>query len=263
MSVRTAVADGVAIIEMRAARGNAMTLQMFDALSDAIGAAVVDETVHALLLAGRPDVFSTGADVKEFMQDTAGRESPHRAGLPLGWATSVARLAGLLLDCDRPLVAAVNGTAAHVGMAILLHCDLVYVSDDAQLSVPFAAFAGVPLFASSLLMSQLMGHAKAAEMLLLGKPVSGAEAVECGLANAVLPADEVLVHARRVAERFNGLPLAAVRENKRLMRKARAKVVMSAMRDEGAAASARVHSPEVREWAMAFFEKRRPDYSKF
>ncbi len=84
--------------------------------------------------------------------------------------------------------------------------------------MPFVGLGLVPEFASSLLLPQLMGHARAAEKLLLGDPFTGAEAVECGLANAVLPAGEVVNHARRVAERFNALPPGAVREAKKLLR---------------------------------------------
>ena len=65
---------------------------------------------------------------------------------------------------------------------------------------------------------RLMGHVRAAEKLLLGDPMTGAEAVELGIANAVLPAAEVVNHARRIAERFNALPPGAVRESKKLMR---------------------------------------------
>ena len=97
----------------------------------------------------------------------------------------------------------------------------VYVSDEARLAMPFVSLGLVPEFASSLILPQLMGNAKAAEKLLLGDPLTGADAVETGIANAVLPAAEVAPHARRVAERFNGLPPGAVRETKRLMRRAR------------------------------------------
>ena len=122
------------------------------------------------------------------------------------------------MGCDKPVVAAVTGAAIGIGTTMLLHCDFVYVSDEARLAMPFVSLGLVPEFASSLIVPQLMGNARAAEKLLLGDPFTGADAVELGIANAVLPAAEVLPHARRVAERFNALPPGAVRETKRLMR---------------------------------------------
>jgi enoyl-CoA hydratase/carnithine racemase len=108
-----------------------------------------------------------------------------------------------------------------------------------------------------------MGQARAAEKLLLGDPFTGADAVDCGLANAVLPPGEVVNHARRVAERFNSLPPGAVREAKKLLRGPQAEAVRQTIRTEAEAFAARLRSPEAREAFQAFFEKRRPDFSRF
>ena len=138
-----------------------------------------------------------------------------------------------LIGCDKPVVAAVTGAAIGIGTTMLLHCDFVYVSDEARLAMPFVSLGLVPEFASSLIVPQLMGNARAAEKLLLGDPFTGAEAVEFGIANAVLPAGEVVNHARRIAERFNALPPGAVRETKRLMRRARDAAVLETIGVEG------------------------------
>ena len=87
----------------------------------------------------------------------------------------VFRFMRALLDCDKPVVAAVTGAAIGIGTTMLLHCDLVYVCDEARLAMPFVSLGLVPEFASSLLVPQLMGHARAAEKLLLGDPFTGAE----------------------------------------------------------------------------------------
>jgi enoyl-CoA hydratase/carnithine racemase len=168
-----------------------------------------------------------------------------------------------LLEFDKPVVAAVTGAAVGIGTTMLLHCDLVYVSDEARLAMPFVGLGLVPEFASSLLVPALMGQRRAAEKLLLGDPFGAQEAVDCGIANAVLPASEVLPHARRMAERFNALPPGAVRESKRLMRApvlAQAREVMMA---EGKLFGERLRSPEAREAFLAFMGKRKPDFSQF
>ena len=85
-----------------------------------------------------------------------------------------------LLACDKPVVAAVTGAAVGIGTTMLLHCDLVYVADDARLAMPFVGLGLVPEFASSLLIPQLMGQRRAAEKLLLGDPFTAEQAVECG-----------------------------------------------------------------------------------
>jgi enoyl-CoA hydratase/carnithine racemase len=253
MAIKTAMFNGVVTIEIaRPEKKNALTLAMYQAMADAVNAAVADAAVRAVLITGQPGVFTSGNDLEDFMQrPPAGEDSP------------VFRFMRALLDCDKPVVAAVTGAAVGIGTTMLLHCDLVYVSDEARLAMPFVGLGLVPEYASSLLVPRLMGQAKAAEKLLLGDPFTAADAVELGLANAVLPAAEVLNHARRMAERFNALPPQAVRDTKRLLRAPLRDAVQAAMRAEGETFSRRLRSPEAMEAFQAFFEKRRPDFSKF
>jgi len=129
--------------------------------------------------------------------------------------------------------------------------------------MPFVGLGLVPEFGSSLLLPHLMGHAKAAEKLLLGDPLTAADAADCGIASRVLPAGEVVAHARRMAERFNSLPPGAVRDTKRLMRSGSKEGILRAIRAEAAVFAERLHSPEAKEAFAAFFAKRRPDFSKF
>jgi enoyl-CoA hydratase/carnithine racemase len=161
------------------------------------------------------------------------------------------------------VIAAVTGAAIGIGTTMLLHCDFVYVSDEARLVMPFVSLGLVPEFASSLLIPQLMGQRKAAEKLLLGDPFTGADAVECGIANAVLPAAEVAPHARRIAERFNALPPGSVRASKKLMRGAVADQLLKTIAGENAVFAERLTSPEAKEAFSAFFQKRKPDFSQF
>jgi enoyl-CoA hydratase/carnithine racemase len=250
--IKTAMGNGVATIEIaRPEKKNALTMAMYQAMADAIDAARGDAAVRALLITGQPGVFTSGNDLEDFMQRP-----------PQGPDSPVFRFMQALVACDKPVVAAVTGAAVGIGTTMLLHCDLVYVSDEARLALPFVSLGLVPEYASSLLLPRLIGHARAAEKLLLGDPFGPQDAVDCGIANAVLPAAEVVPHARRVAERFNALPPEAVRESKRLMRRALAEPVAQAMREEGAMFAQRLRSPEAREAFTAFFEKRRPDFSK-
>ncbi|MCK6435043.1 MAG: enoyl-CoA hydratase [Aquabacterium sp.] len=253
MTVRTATLNSVATIEIaRPEKKNALTLAMYQAMADALRAAVADAGVRAVLITGQPGMFTSGNDLEDFMQRP-----------PQGMDSPVFQFMQALLDCDKPVVAAVTGVAVGIGTTMLLHCDFVYVSDEARLAMPFVSLGLVPEYASSLVLPQLMGHVRAAEKLMLGEPFTGADAVDCGIANAVLPAGEVVGHARRMAERFNALPPGAVRDAKRLMRAPLKDQLQQVMRTEAEIFGARLRSPEAMEAFQAFFQKRKPDFSKF
>ena len=253
MTIKTATLNGVANIEIaRPEKKNAITQAMYRAMAEAIDAAVADNAVRAILLTGQPGIFTSGNDIEDFMQRPPdGTESP-----AFGFMRS-------LIACDKPVIAAVTGAAIGIGTTMLLHCDFVYVSDEARLAMPFVSLGLVPEFGSSLIVPQLMGNARAAEKLLLGDAFTASDAVEAGIANAVLPAAEVVMHARRIAERFNALPPGAVRETKKLMRRARNEATLDAIAVEGGVFAKRLRSPEAQEAFSAFFHKRRPDFSKF
>lgn len=252
MSIKTAVLNGVATIEIaRPEKKNAITVAMYQAMADAIYDAQLDSSVRAVLITGQPGIFTSGNDLEDFMKRPATEDSP------------VFKFMEALIGCDKPVIAAVTGAAIGIGTTLLLHCDLVYVADDARLAMPFVSLGLVPEFASSFMLPRLLGNVRAAEKLLLGDPFTGAEAVECGIANAVLPAPEVVNHARRIAERFNALPPGAVRDSKKLMRAAIAEQLPQVIRSEAQLFGQRLRSPEAREAFQAFFEKRKPDFSKF
>lgn len=253
MSIKTATFNGVATLEIaRPEKKNALTRAMYQAMADALRAATADGAVRAVLITGQPGIFTSGNDLEDFMaQPPRDQNSP------------VFQFMQALLDCDKPVVAAVTGGAVGIGTTLLLHCDLVYVSDEARLAMPFVGLGLVPEFGSSLLIPQLVGSVKATEKLLLGDPFTGADAVDCGIANAVLPAAEVLPHARRMAERFNSLPPSAVRASKRLLREPQRAQLREVIRQEAEIFGQRLRSPEAHEAFTAFFEKRKPDFSRF
>jgi enoyl-CoA hydratase/carnithine racemase len=260
MSIKTATMNGVCTIEIaRPEKKNALTVAMYQAMTDALKAAKADNAVRAVLITGQPGIFTSGNDIEDFMTRGTGTggQGSEAAESP------VFQFMRALLECDKPVVAAVTGAAIGIGTTLLLHCDFVYVSDEARLAMPFVALGLVPEFASSLVVPQLMGHRRAAEKLLLGDPFTPEQAVECGIANAVLPAGEVVNHARRVAERFNALPPGAVREAKQLMRGPQTEALLKTIATEGAIFARRLKSPEAMEAFQAFFQKRKPDFSKF
>jgi enoyl-CoA hydratase/carnithine racemase len=258
MTIRTATLDNIAIIEIaRPEKKNAITAEMYIAMGSALMAASEDAAVLAVLIVGQPGIFTSGNDLDDFMS-----QPPRSAGS--GDTPPPALLfMRALVACEKPVIAAVTGAAIGIGATMLLHCDFVYVSDEARLAMPFVSLGLVPEFGASFIVPQLMGKAGAAEKLLLGDPFTGEQAVEYGIANAVLPAGEVVHHARRVAARFNKLPPGAVRDTKKLMRQHDLGTVLKAIDDEAALFAARLRSPEAQEAFQAFFQKRPPDFSQF
>jgi enoyl-CoA hydratase/carnithine racemase len=252
MDIKITLENQVAILQIdRPQKKNAITREMYLALTQALNDANANPAVRSVLITGQPGVFTAGNDLDDFMQHAGDGEPP-----------SVAFMRALV-GCGKPVIAAVTGVAVGIGTTMLLHCDLVYVSHDARLSMPFVGLGLVPEFASSLLLPALVGRAKAAEMLMLGQPFGAAEAVALGIANAALAADDVFSHAQRVAERFNALAPAAVRETKKLMNQSGSNAVLRVITTEVAAFGERLGSPEAREALSAFFEKRKPDFSRF
>ncbi|MNT07669.1 Carnitinyl-CoA dehydratase [compost metagenome] len=150
-----------------------------------------------------------------------------------------------LLECRKPVVAAVAGAAVGIGTTMLLHCDLVYVSRDARLRMPFVNLGLCPEFGSSLILPRLLGQAKAAELLLLGEGFNGEQAAAWGIASEALGSgEETLARAREMALRFESLPPEAVRISKQLMKAPDRELLRKVIEEEGALFTQRLRSPE-------------------
>jgi enoyl-CoA hydratase/carnithine racemase len=253
MEILTAREGGVLTIEInRPEKRNAITAAMYDALADALILARETSAIRAVMITGKRDVFTAGNDLQDFMLHPPTDES-----------SPVFRFLKEISHATKPLVVAVCGPAVGVGTTMLLHCDLVYAGDNARFSLPFVQLGLVPEAASSLLLPELFGYQRAAERLLLGEPFGADEALSLGLVSAVLPPDRVVPHARARADQLVALPAAAVRATKRLMRHTRMGAIELRMLLENEEFLERLQSPEAREAFTAFFERRRPDFSRF
>jgi enoyl-CoA hydratase/carnithine racemase len=138
---------------------------------------------------------------------------------------------------------------------MLLHCDLVFVAEDALLSTPFVNLALVPEAASSLLLPARIGHARAFAMFALGEPIDGRTAAAWGLANAAVPAADLRARARASADAIAARPPVAVAITKRLMRNTEA--IEARIAEEGRHFTAQLLSAEAREAFAAFRNRRR------
>ena len=144
---------------------------------------------------------------------------------------------------------------------MLLHCDIVVASSDAKLQVPFVNLGLVPEAASSMLLPALIGHQRAAAMVLLGEPLSAADALSAGIVNRVVALDELDSAARSIAATIAAKAPTAVRLAKQLLKRT-PESVPERMAEEGRHFAAQLKSAEVKEAIGAFFEKRTPDFSR-
>jgi enoyl-CoA hydratase/carnithine racemase len=245
--------DGVLRVELdRPEKKNAITIAMYQALGDALESASGDAGVRAVLLHGKPEVFSSGNDVADFLADP-----------PRGEDFAPFRFLRVLAHFDKPLVAAVSGAAIGIGTTLLLHCDLVYAAAGARFQLPFASLGLAPEAASSLLLPRLAGWQKAAELLMLGEPFTAEAAHAIGLVNRIVAPEALLETATSAARALAAKPPAALRATKALMKQALMAEVDAAMAREIREFTERLRSPEAKEAFAAFLEKRRPDFSRF
>jgi len=245
--------NGVLAIEFnRPDKKNAITSAMYQAMADALAEAEGDSAIRVVLIAGKPEIFTAGNDLEDFMQ------RPPSAG-----DGPVSQFLYRVSHIGKPLVAAVAGAAVGIGTTMLLHCDLVYAADNARFSLPFAQLGLCPEAASSLLLPRLVGYQNAAEKLLLGEAFDAAEAQRIGLINRVLPAAELLPFAQAQAAKLAALPATSLRVTKQLMKGGQTAAVEAQMAAEGQHFATMLKAPEAREAFTAFFEKRKPDFSRF
>lgn len=255
MEILTTKADGILTIEFnRAERKNAITSAMYQAMADALFDADRDAAVRAVLITGKPEIFTAGNDLEDFLKTAA---------LPASDDRPVFQFMRALSSLGKPVVAAVSGAAIGIGTTLLMHCDLVYCADNARFSLPFAQLGLCPEFASSLLLPQIAGYPRAAEKLLLGEAFSAHEAYEMGLVSKVLPVAELPAFARQQAAKLVALPAASIRMTKSLMKRPRQQALDDTLVFETKQFAAMLQGAEAKEAFTAFFEKRKPDFSKF
>jgi enoyl-CoA hydratase/carnithine racemase len=199
----------VRIIRMnRPEKKNALTQAMYAEITKALREAQASDAIRCIMLTGGPGAFSAGADIGEFL------ESAQSGGL----RPKTLEFLNTLARNQKPLVAAVSGIAVGIGTTLLFHCDHVVAGSDAKFSTPFLKLALIPEAASSLLAPMRMGYARAFSMLVMGRPLTAAEAKEAGIVNTVVDPTAVDGEGLRAAREIAALPAGAVAVSRRLMR---------------------------------------------
>lgn len=260
--LRTLV-GGVAWITLnRPEAGNALTASMRDQLVTWLDEASGDLAVRAVVLTGAGEKgFCTGADLRS---QPAGGDRP--AGAPAqvvgdasrlirtGWQ----RLVGAVLDCEKPVIAAVNATAAGGGMHLALACDLVLIAEEARFIEVFVRRGIAPDAGGAYLLARLIGPQRAKELFFFGDDLSARDAERLGLVNRVVPRAELAALAGAWADRLAAGPTAAIGVAKQLTNRALESDRSTAFREEATGQELVTRTEDCREGLAAFSERRPP-----
>jgi 2-(1,2-epoxy-1,2-dihydrophenyl)acetyl-CoA isomerase len=261
------VDEGVAWITLnRPDEGNAMTSAMRDQISQWVQDASADLAVRVVVITGAGErAFCTGADLRL----VRGAAQPRPEGAPdavvgdgartirNGWQ----RLVGSILDCEKPVIAGVNGTAAGGGMHLALACDLVVAAEESKFVEVFIRRGIAPDAGGAWLLARLVGIQKAKELFFFGDDVPAAEACRLGLVNRVVPRAELEGTLREWATRLAHGPTRAIGVAKWLTNRSLDVDRATSFQDEAMAQELITHTEDSRE-GFASFAERRPSAFK-
>jgi enoyl-CoA hydratase/carnithine racemase len=195
----------------RPEKKNAMTQDMYRAMSDAIDTAQNNPSIRCFMITGGSGVFTAGNDLEDFLRDSASNTDTRGA-------SNAVKLLYSFAHNTKPIIAAVDGVAIGIGTTMLFHCDYVLASKTASFTTPFVQLGLVPEGASSLLMPRTMGYQRAFAMLVMGRTLDADAAHEAGFVNEVVAPGQTEAEARKVAREICHLPAEAVAISRKLLK---------------------------------------------
>jgi enoyl-CoA hydratase/carnithine racemase len=241
----------------RPERLNAWTPKMMVEMRHAMDDCVVDDGIAAIVVTGAGRAFCAGADVGDVFKKRA--EGGDDGAADSGSANWVEYLRTL----PKPTIAAVNGTAVGIGVTQILPMDIRIVADTAKFGMFFVKMGLVPELASSALLPQMVGTARATEWCLTGRMIPAEELRESGIVSEVVAADKLIERALELGETLAKNPAPAIAMiRKLLISNVHNDNVASVMKSEGEALAVAYNTWQHKEAIAAFMEKRTPDFSK-
>jgi 2-(1,2-epoxy-1,2-dihydrophenyl)acetyl-CoA isomerase len=258
-SLRVTAEGGILRVVMDAPeRRNALDDDAVAAFSSALDRAQRDEDVRALLVTGAGGNFCSGFDI--VARNAGGGDRPRVGAIQRRLPVQAHRLIPQLYELQVPVVAAVQGYAVGIGLQLALVSDFVVVAEDATLWEPFAARGMTPDSGAAWLLPRVVGPLRARQLLLLGRRLTGAEALEWGLAHECVSAGEVAARADELAAELAAGPTVALGLTKWLLNSGQEQPLKDHLANEALALELASRSPDFREGLSAFVEKRTPDF---
>lgn len=257
---------GVATITIeRPDAGNSLTAEMRDGLADVFDELSATLGVRAIVLTGAGEKhFCTGAGLGGAQPPEPPRPegAPERAlgdvqrMIRRGWQ----RLIGSILDCEKPVLAAVNGTAAGGGANLALACDLIVMADSARLIEVFVRRGIIPDAGGCYLLPRIVGLPRAKELLFLGDDIAAADCERYGIANRVVPAGALAATVDELAGRLATGPTKAIQMTKWLVNRSFESSRQTAFEEEGYAQELVTATADMADGIAAFGERRSPSF---
>ena len=254
-TIDTVSENGICTVRLnRPERKNALDLQMRTELRNFFLSVREDEQVKIIVLTGEGDVFSAGGDLSasQGISAAAGRKR-----LQTGHEMITA-----ILQLEKPVIAAVNGTAAGAGVSLALACDLVYAVRNARFVQSFVKVGLIPDLGAAMLLPMLIGRHRAMELMLSGKSISAEEAFSMGMINHVTDESDLLEEVNTAARSLIAGPNGAMGYLKKIANQSVLSEIGRTMELEGFAQAMCFESEDFKEGVRAFFEKRKPVFNK-
>jgi 2-(1,2-epoxy-1,2-dihydrophenyl)acetyl-CoA isomerase len=258
-SVRVGRDGAVAIITMNRPQAlNALNQELTRGLRKAIDESAKDSGVGALILTGEGRAFCAGADLK----DVTARLERGDSTLGDDLRSNYAPVIRVIRACPKPVIAALNGTAAGAGLSIALACDLRIASTEASLVVIFVRVGLVPDAGSLFFLTRMLGLSKATELALTGEPLSAQDAERLGVVSRVVPSDQVMSAALERARQLASGPRQTYALIKRGLERAYDLDLEQALELEAQLQTLASRTPDAEEAIRAFVEKRAPAFGR-
>ncbi|MFD4869283.1 enoyl-CoA hydratase/isomerase family protein [Streptomyces sp. NPDC058412] len=257
------VDNGVAWITLnRPEAMNAVTWDQRERVIGLLAEASADPAVRAVVLTATGKGFCAGADLRSSGGGSSGGPAAERVAGDVARMIRLGaqRLITAVLDCEKPVLAAVNGTAAGIGAHLALACDLVIAAEPARFIEVFVRRGLVPDGGGAYLLPRLVGPQKAKELMFFGDALPAADAERLGLVNKVVPAEELEATARAWAERLAQGPTRALALTKQLVNASLDGDRATALAAEATAQEINMTTADANEGVASFVERRTPKY---
>lgn len=232
---------------------NAFSAEMLALWRQYLEQARADDRVRVIIVTGKGDIFCSGGDIRDMA-----------AGKLRSWDMKnfvwegVHRIAFTLEDLDKPVIAALNGSAMGAGLDMALMCDLRVCSEKARLGESYILLGLVPGDGGAYYLPRLIGVSKALELFLTGDALTAEEALQAGIVNRVVPSDRLMEETLSLAEKIAGKPPLAVRMMKRAVYQGVTSTLRSHLDYISSQLALLSETEDHLEAARAFLEKRKP-----
>jgi enoyl-CoA hydratase/carnithine racemase len=244
--------DAILDIEIsRRDKKNALNTQMYRSINALLQDAQENPSINVVFLHGQDDLFTSGNDLKEFLN------------LDIREGSAALEFLRVIANFKKPLVASVGGDAIGIGTTLLLHCDIAIASQDARFQMPFVNLGVSPEGGSSYMLPAISGQKLSNELLMLGEAFDANKALRAGIINDFYPANEIIERGYEICKKLASKPQDALRTTKSLIKSHHVQELGQALHAEFEQFVRLLQTAPSREIMTAFIEKRMPNQAIF